>query len=191
MLATALGMMIAEALAWDDAKYIDLKGQWTRTIGGAGRYDPTKPLGRLQEAPLTPEYQAIHEASLADQAQGGQGDDPTYRCLSPGMPRIMHAYSPMEVVVTPETTHILIEHILDNRRIHTDGRDWPADMDLNPMFAGYSIGRWIDAKGSGPQASACWANSRVARTGRRPFVEVDNKVAGLDNRLGVARTRRG
>jgi hypothetical protein len=75
----------------------------------------------LQEAPLTPEYQAIHEASLADQAQGGQGDDPTYRCLSPGMPRIMHAYSPMEVVVTPETTHILIEHIHDNRRIHTDG----------------------------------------------------------------------
>ena len=149
MLATALGMMIAEAQAWDDAKYVDLKGQWARTIGGAGRYDPSKPLGRLQEAPLTPEYQAIHEASLADQAQGGQGDDPTYRCLSPGMPRIMHAYSPMEVVVTPDTTHILIEHIHDNRRIHTDGRDWPADMDLNPMFAGYSIGRWIDAKGSG------------------------------------------
>ena len=175
MLATALGMMIAEARAWDDAKYVDLKGQWARTIGGAGRYDPSKPLGRLQEAPLapqygtgdagrydptkppgrlqeaplTPEYQVIHEASLADQAQGGQGDDPTYRCLSPGMPRIMHAYSPMEVVVTPDTTHILIEHIHDNRRIHTDGRDWPVDMDLNPMFAGYSIGRWIDTKGSG------------------------------------------
>src|SRR6516225_28005 len=28
---------------------------------------------------------------------------------------------------TPETTHILIEHIHDNRRIYTDGRDWPAD----------------------------------------------------------------
>ena len=60
----------------------------------------TKPPGRLQEAPLTAEYQAIYEANLTDQASGGQGVDPTYRCLSPGMPRIMHAYSPMEIVVT-------------------------------------------------------------------------------------------
>ncbi len=143
----ALG--IVEARAWDDSKYIDLKGQWVRASGGMGRYDPEKPPGRGQEAPLTAEYRAIHEASIADQATGGQGVDPTYRCLSPGMPRIMHAYSPMEIVVTPETTHILIDHIHDNRRIHTDGRDWPADMDLNPKFAGYSIGRWIDQKGTG------------------------------------------
>jgi len=144
-----LGMMIADAVAWDDAKYIDLKGQWVRASGGMGRYDSTKPPARGQEAPLTPEYRAIYEASLADQATGGQGEDPTYRCLSPGMPRIMHAYSPMEIVVTPDTTHILIDHIHDNRRIHTDGRDWPADMDVNPKFNGYSIGRWIDRKGTG------------------------------------------
>jgi hypothetical protein len=128
-----------------------LKGQWVRAEGarGVGRFDPTKPPGRLQEAPLTPEYQAIYEANLTDQAQGGQGVDPTYRCLSPGMPRIMHAYSPVEFVVTPDTTHILIEHIHDSRRIHTDGRGWPEDMDENPMFRGYSIGRWIDEDGDG------------------------------------------
>jgi len=50
---------------------------------------------------------------------------------------------------TPDTTHILIEHIHDSRRIHTDGRDWPEDMDANPMFAGYSIGKWIDEDGDG------------------------------------------
>jgi hypothetical protein len=61
----------------------------------------------------------------------------------------MHAYSPREIVVTPDTTHILIEHIHDSRRIHTDGRDWAEDMDANPMFAGYSIGRWIDEDGDG------------------------------------------
>jgi hypothetical protein len=65
------------------------------------------------------------------------------------MPRVMHAYSPMEIVVTPKTTHILIEHIHDSRRIHTDGRGWPEDMDENPMFAGYSIGRWVDEDGDG------------------------------------------
>ena len=142
---------IVGAHAWDDAKFPNLKGQWVRAEGaaGQGRFDPTKPPGRLQEPPLTPEYQVIYEANLADQATGGQGIDPTYRCLSPGMPRIMHAYSPVEIVVTPDTTHILIEHIHDSRRIHTDGRDWPADMDDNPMFRGYSIGKWIDEDGDG------------------------------------------
>jgi hypothetical protein len=61
------------------------------------------------------------------------------------MPRIMNAYAPMEIVVTPETTYILMEHIHDNRRIHTDGRDWPEDAE--PMFAGYSIGQWVDEDG--------------------------------------------
>src|SRR6184192_2347650 len=142
---------IVGAQAWDDAKFPNLKGQWVRAEGaaGEGRFDPTKPRGRLQEPPLTAEYQAIYEANLADQAQGGQGVDPTYRCLSPGMPRIMHAYSPMEIVVTPKTTHILIEHIHDSRRIHTDGRSWPEDMDENPMFAGFSIGNWVDEDGDG------------------------------------------
>jgi hypothetical protein len=149
--AAALCSTIVEIQAWDDAKYPNLKGQWVRADGsrGIGRFDPSKPPGRLQEPPLTAEYQAIYEANLADQALGGQGIDPTYRCLSPGMPRIMHAYSPMEIVITPDTTHILIEHIHDNRRIHTDGREWPEDIDLDPMFAGYSIGTWIDEDGDG------------------------------------------
>jgi hypothetical protein len=150
-LIAALCVTIVHGQALDDAKYPDLKGQWVRAEGarGVGRYDPTKPPGRLQEAPLTAEYQAIYEANLADQARGGQGIDPTYRCLSPGMPRIMHAYSPMEFIVTPDTTHILIEHIHDSRRIHTDGRDWPEDMADNPMFRGYSIGKWNDENGGG------------------------------------------
>src|SRR5262249_20509609 len=116
VLTAALCATMASAQAWDHSKNPDLTGQWGRAGGarGVGRYDPTKPPARGQEAPLTAEYQAIYEANLADQAQGGQGIDPTYRCLSPGMPRVMHAYSPMEIVVTPKTTHILIEHIHDS-----------------------------------------------------------------------------
>jgi hypothetical protein len=142
---------VTAANAFDDAKYPNLKGQWERAEGnaGAGRFDPTKPPGRSQEAPLTAEYQAIYEANLADKAAGGQGSDPTYKCLPPGMPRIMHAYAPMEVVVTPETTYMLMEHIHDNRRIHTDGRDFPRSMNDEPTYAGYSIGRWVDEDGDG------------------------------------------
>jgi len=60
----------------------------------------------------------------------------------------MSLYDPMEMIVTPETTYILISHNDDSyRRIYTDGRDWPTDPDLT--FAGYSIGKWIDEDGDG------------------------------------------
>ena len=71
-IVVALCATTAEIRAWDDSKYPDLKGQWVRAPGGGARYDWSKPAGRGQEAPLTPEYQAIYEANLADMAKGGQ-----------------------------------------------------------------------------------------------------------------------
>ena len=53
----------------------------------------------------------------------------------------------MEFLVTPDTTHILIEHIHDSRRIYTDGRPWPAELD--PSFRGHTIGQWQDTDGDG------------------------------------------
>src|SRR5215471_7172378 len=104
----------------DLRKYPDLKGQWVRArvAGAVGQppHDPSKPPGRGQQAPLTPEYQAVFEANLADQAAGGQGNDPTYVCLPNGMPRAMSAYEPLEFIVTPETTYVLIDHIEHARR---------------------------------------------------------------------------
>src|SRR5712691_10141894 len=149
----ALAMLpatVVTARAHDESKYPDLKGEWRRVAVPSGRYfgvqyDPHKPAGPGQEAPLTPEYQKIFEANLADQALGGQAGDLTCKCMPPGMPRIMAPYGEMEIVVVPETTYILIDHIHDNRRIHTDGRAFPANMADIPQFAGYSIGRWVDA----------------------------------------------
>jgi hypothetical protein len=145
-LATALCATTAPTWAWDDAKYPDLKGQW-RAIGGPGRFDISKPAGRGQQAPLTAEYQAVFEANLVDQANGGQGTTPTYKCISPGMPRVTNGYGEIEFVITPETTYILVDHIQDDRRIYTDGRGWPAE--LEPTLLGYSIGHWVDTTGSG------------------------------------------
>jgi hypothetical protein len=142
---------IAPALAFDDAKYPDWKGQWSRApvpgVSGNPSYDPSKPRGPGEQAPLTAEYQARFEANMADQAEGGQGTDGTSSCLPTGMPRTMMSYGPMEIVITPDVTYILIEYIHDNRRVFTDGRDWPAD--IEPAFEGYSIGRWIDQNGEG------------------------------------------
>jgi len=164
VLAAAVMMIttIGGAAAADDAKYPDLKGQWRRTgtggllAGGAGglRWDeskPPKPTPSLgQEPPLTPEYQKIYEANLADMVKGGQGIDPTYSCVSPGMPRVMIGYSALEFVVTPQTTYVLFERDHDfNRHIYTDGRDFPANMAQEPRFLGYSIGKWLDEDGDG------------------------------------------
>jgi hypothetical protein len=64
------------------------------------------------------------------------------------MPMMMNAYDPMEIIVSPETTYILISHVNDSyRRIYTDGRKWPEE--TLPTFAGYSIGKWIDEAGDG------------------------------------------
>jgi hypothetical protein len=40
-----------------------------------------------------------------------------------------------------------VQHINDDRRIFTDGREWPGK--LEPSFLGYSIGKWLDTKGTG------------------------------------------
>jgi hypothetical protein len=145
-LAVAVHVSPAGAQIFDLDKYPDLQGQW-RMVGGPMRFDTNKPWGPGQQAPLTAEYQAIFEANLADQAAGGQGTTPTFTCVSPGMPRVTNGYGQTEFVVTPQTTHILVQHIHDNRRIFTDGRDWPAEFE--PTYVGYSIGKWVDTDGSG------------------------------------------
>jgi hypothetical protein len=148
VLAGSLCLSLAGARAFDDNTYPDLSGQWLRTDTGTPRYDPSKPAGRGQQAPLTAEYQAVLEASLVDQANGGQGNwQSGARCLPPGMPATMNGYNSMEIVVLPEITYILVEHDLPiHRRIYTDGRDWPRE--IEPSFQGNSIGRWLATTGS-------------------------------------------
>ena len=154
--ALVLALTTTIAQAFDDAKYPNWKGQWDRWGGppqqfrglpGQLSFDQTKPWGPGQEAPLTSEYQAILEASMADQANGGIGNYQQALCLGAGMPHMMIGFLPQEYIVTPETTYILIGYIDHYRRIFTDGRDWPTE--LEPTYQGYSIGKWVDEDGDG------------------------------------------
>jgi hypothetical protein len=146
VVAAALAWPAAGARAFDESKYPDFSGQWRRPPGIGIQWDQTKPLGRGQQAPLTPEYQKVFEDSLADQAAGGQGNDPPSRCMPFGLPRIMSVIFPMEILITPKTTHILFDYALP-RRIYTDGRPFPAE--IEPTFYGLSIGKWVDEDGDG------------------------------------------
>src|SRR5215471_18260837 len=89
IVAATAALLVASAVeAAGDARYPDWKGAWARwyppgsvrdlnggfTAGGQPSHDQTKPWGRGQEAPLTAEYQKVFAESLADQANGGEGN---------------------------------------------------------------------------------------------------------------------
>ena len=146
IVALAAALPITAAQAFDDSKYPGFSGLWRKPAGIGNQWDQTKPLGRAQEPPFTPEYQAIFEASLADQKAGGQGNDAPSRCVPFAMPRVMTVVFDMEIVIAPNTTYMMFAHSMP-RRIITDGRDWPKE--IEPTFLGYSIGKWLDTDGDG------------------------------------------
>jgi hypothetical protein len=144
-LAATLAICGSGARAFDDARYPDWSGTWLGT--GGGSFDPSKPKGLGQQVPLKPEFQKILEASVADIAAGGQGNDEGYHCGSHGMPRLMLALEPIFFVTLPETTYVIFERLSQVRRVFTDGRAWPAT--LPGASVGYSIGKWVDTAGDG------------------------------------------
>src|SRR5258708_28235861 len=109
LMGTLLGTLLATvcgAWAFDDAQYPNLKGQWLRArppagVTGQGPFDPDKSWGLAQQAPLTPEYQAVFAASLADQAAGGQGHWQSPKCLAVLLPGMMTLFPPLYIVVKP------------------------------------------------------------------------------------------
>jgi len=144
LLASAFLATPAAAQVVDFGKYPAFKGQWFRT----GPPNNWRQVAGLP--PYTPEAQKKWEAIQKDLKNGGPGNWPSTYCIPTGMPAMMNLYNPMEIIITPEITYILMSHNSDNfRRIYTDGRNFPAEGTVDPTFAGYSIGKWIDEDGDG------------------------------------------
>lgn len=142
--AALLGMLVATQAVFAQlpgtklrggAVVPDLSGIWERVEGI--RFAPA---GELP--PYTPEYAARYQAALDARARGQEVLDPTSRCLPPGMPRIMNATYPVEILQTPGRFTLIAEWASQVRRIFTDGRPHPPDAELDPTFNGHSIGHW-------------------------------------------------
>jgi hypothetical protein len=142
-LATMLAGSGIPAAAQD--KYPDWSGRWTDL--NTGRWDPSKPPNRGQQAPLTAEYQAKLDAAMANRSEGGRGNTPTISCGHTGMPRAMLVYETMEIVIKPEATYMLFDFLDPLRRVYTDGRASPAE--ITPTWVGYSVGHWEGSAGDG------------------------------------------
>ena len=76
LVAVAVLLCLSVAAGAQEAKkYAAFEGMWDRG-SPLGSWDPTKPPGRGQQAPLTPEYQAVYEANMAKD-KAGRGSIPS------------------------------------------------------------------------------------------------------------------
>ena len=115
----------------------DWNGVWENASG----FLFARPRGAPPNPPsLTPKYAAILAARTKAQEEGRPVGDATANCSWPGMPRVGISPYPSEFVFSPGRVTILYEYMGQTRRIYTDGRGHPAD--LEPSYNGHSIGHW-------------------------------------------------
>ena len=139
-LAALLGT-ISAAVAFDETKYPNLKGQWLRVGSANWRNSDQKP-------PLTPEYQLIFDANLRDQAAGGHGTEPSYACLSTRHAARHDRIHPRWKSSSPRNDlHPDRSH---RRQLAASSLTAAAGRQgVEPTFHGYSIGQWIDTDNDG------------------------------------------
>ncbi|MGA9883966.1 MAG: hypothetical protein WBQ34_09635 [Candidatus Acidiferrales bacterium] len=115
------------------AKLPDWAGIWVLDFGPVP--------GAPEEAPmLTPTAEAQLKINLADEAKDAPPPSESANCLPPGMPTIMFQPYDVEFLFTPGRVTIIQEAYMQVRRVFTDGRGHPANLD--PTFNGNSIGHW-------------------------------------------------
>jgi hypothetical protein len=111
----------------------DWAGIWT--------FDFPTPGGPAPEQPaLTPASAAELKVLLDAEARNEEPATESANCLPPGMPTIMFQPYDIEILFTPGRVTIIQEAYMQVRRVFTDGRGHPADLD--PTYNGHSIGHW-------------------------------------------------
>jgi len=134
----------------------DFSGTWERytpprdpnappargTPGAGGGLGPT--FGG-SPPPLKPEFAAAYEADLKMRQEAERRGEPiasaNAQCLPEGMPAMMIALFPMEVLQTRGQVTIVQEAFSQVRRIYI-GEDAPAIEDAEPTFFGHSGAKW-------------------------------------------------
>jgi len=131
----------------------DFSGTWDRypTATDAERdpstVAPAGPVGLagIPAPPLKPEFKAAWEAERKrhDEANAAGRPIATHytECIPDGMPAMMMAMFPMEVLMTPRQVTVIQEAYNQVRRIYLDDTLPPVE-DAEPGFWGHSVGHW-------------------------------------------------
>src|SRR5262245_40342258 len=118
----------------------DITGSWERARDAS---IPAQP-----QPPLKPEYlkewQAAAQAARQASAKGEPLADRATACLPEGMPAMMGATFPIEILQSKGQVTIIEEAFTQVRRILLD-RPQKAVDDVEPGFYGYSVGHWEGA----------------------------------------------
>ncbi len=118
----------------------DLRGVWMRN------YEHRWQNYAFTEAPppMTPWGQTRFEQSRPafgpDSVAVAESDDPVYRCLPPGVPRIYAHPAPFEILQLADRVVIVYEFQHHVRQIYTDGRGYPEGRPR--AWMGEAVGRW-------------------------------------------------
>ena len=148
--AILLSIAAASAQEPGTATVHGINGSWERYptrfsgLGSEADAPPAPPEG-IPDPPLKPEYLEQWEAQRAEiAALTEQGLPPANNysaCIPDGMPAMMQAMFPMEVLETPGQVTVIQEAYNQVRRIHL-GVELVAAEDAEPRFAGHSAGYW-------------------------------------------------
>jgi hypothetical protein len=97
------------------------------------QYAPDMAQGKEDQVPYTAAGRAAFQHHDAK-------DDPTARCLYPGVPRIMSSPYPVQILQTPEYVVMAFEYMRLWRVIPTDHRPHPKKTE--PTYMGDNVGWW-------------------------------------------------
>jgi hypothetical protein len=86
---------------------------------------------------------AEHRPTLGPRA-ALDANDPTLDCLPPGVPYVWMIPTPFELLAHEDGFVLVFEYDHSVRRIHTDGRGHPHDLQATGVhqWMGHSVGRW-------------------------------------------------
>ena len=95
---------------------------------------------KLKE-PYASEWKARRALREAKLKAGTPLVDPSTLCIPEGMPSIMGAIFPFQILQTPGQVTVLAEFLTQTRRIYLD-TPMPAPDDNAPSYYGFSVGHW-------------------------------------------------
>jgi hypothetical protein len=125
-----------------------LRGSWDDAnsgfgVGGSGKNPDAPPVVGSNERPVGREgapYQEWAAKKVLESFNKRAIDDPTSRCLPPGVPRsVMLGLFPQKIVQTPKEIVVLYEYMHTFRMIPLNAKH---PDDLIPSYMGDSVGRW-------------------------------------------------
>jgi hypothetical protein len=135
----------AAAAAFDPK---DFSGTWDRYPAPTESAQDPSVVPRpepIPDPPLKPEFQTAWTAGQKKIAAANAAGEPIAtgytHCQPDGMPAMMMAMFPMEVLQTPRQTTIIQEAYNQVRRIYLNDT-LPAVDDAEPGFWGHSVGKW-------------------------------------------------